>query len=76
MQSEIRDNIVYVAGEVSVQTVNQAALAQFTQQCRQPEIHAQQAAKAAVYLAQHRGASQRIADVIEQHLKQTATSAP
>ena len=40
MQSEIRDNIVYVAGEVSVQTVNQAALAQFTQQCRQPEIHA------------------------------------
>ena len=40
MQSEIRDNIVYVAGEVSVQTVNQAALAQFAQQCRQPEIHA------------------------------------
>ena len=40
MQSEIRENIVYVAGEVSVQTINQAALAQFTQQCRQPEIHA------------------------------------
>ena len=40
MQSETRDNTVYVAGEVSVQTVNQAALAQFTQQCRQPEIHA------------------------------------
>ena len=32
MQSEIRDNTVYVQGEVSVQTVNQAALAQFAQQ--------------------------------------------
>ena len=40
MQSEIRDNTVYVQGEVSVQTVNRAALAQFAQQCRQPEIHA------------------------------------
>ena len=40
-----------------------------TQQLMQPEIHAQQASRAAEYLAQHRGASQRIADVIEQHLK-------
>ena len=40
MQSEIRDNIVYVAGEVSVQTVDKTTLAQFVQQCRQPEIHA------------------------------------
>ena len=40
MQSETRDNTVYVAGEVSVQTVNQAALARFAQQCRQPAIHA------------------------------------
>ena len=40
MQSEIRDNIVYVAGEVSVQTVDKTTLAQFAQQCGQPEIHA------------------------------------
>ena len=40
MQSEIRDNIVYVAGEVSVQTVDKTTLAQFVQQCGQPEIHA------------------------------------
>ncbi len=40
-----------------------------TQQLTQPEIHTQQASRAAEYLAQHRGASQRIADVIEQHLK-------
>lgn len=40
MQSEIRDNTAYVQGEVSVQTVNQAALAQFARQCGQPEIHA------------------------------------
>ena len=58
---------IHSAGEL-VQTV--------TQQLMQPEIHAQQASKTAAYLAQHRGASQRITDVIEQHLKQTATSAP
>ena len=40
-----------------------------TQQLTQPEIHTQQASRAAEYLAQHHGASQRIADVIEQHLK-------
>ena len=40
MQSEIRDNIVYVQGEVSVQTVSKTTLAQFAQQCGQPEIHA------------------------------------
>lgn len=40
MQSAIRDNIVYVQGEVSVQTVDKTTLAQFTQQCGQPEIHA------------------------------------
>ena len=40
MQSEIRDNIVYVQGEVSVQTVDKTTLAQFAQQCGQPEIHA------------------------------------
>ncbi len=40
-----------------------------TQQLTQPEIHTQQASRAAEYLAQHRGASQRIANVIEQHLK-------
>ena len=40
MQSEIRENIVYVAGEVSVQTVDKTTLAQFVQQCGQPEIHA------------------------------------
>ena len=40
MQSEIRDNIVYVAGVVSVQTVDKTTLAQFVQQCGQPEIHA------------------------------------
>ena len=40
MQSEIRDNIVYVAGEVSVQTVDKTTLAQFARQCGQPEIHA------------------------------------
>ena len=40
MQSAIRDNIVYVQGEVSVQTVDKTTLAQFAQQCGQPEIHA------------------------------------
>ena len=40
MQSAIRDNIVYVQGEVSVQTVDKTTLAQFARQCRQPEIHA------------------------------------
>ena len=40
MQSEIRDNTVYVQGEVSVQTVDKTTLAQFAQQCGQPEIHA------------------------------------
>ena len=40
-----------------------------TQQLTQPEIHTQQASRAAEYLALHRGASQRIANVIEQHLK-------
>ena len=40
MQSAIRDNIVYVQGEVSVQTVDKTTLAQFVQQCGQPEIHA------------------------------------
>ncbi|MFC2292153.1 MAG: lipid asymmetry maintenance protein MlaB [Kingella oralis] len=40
MQSEIRDNIVYVQGEVSVQTVDKTTLAQFAQQCGQPEVHA------------------------------------
>ena len=66
-----------LAAGVAQQIHSAAELVQtVTQQLMQPEIHAQQAAKAAVYLAQHRGASQRIADVIEQHLKQTATSAP
>ena len=66
-----------LAAGVAQQIHSAAELVQaVTQQLAQPEIHAQQAAKAAVYLAQHRGASQRIADVIEQHLKQTATSAP
>ena len=66
-----------LAAGVAQQIHSTAELVQtVTQQLMQPEIHAQQAAKAAVYLAQHRGASQRIADVIEQHLKQTATSAP
>ena len=46
-----------------------------TQQLAQPEIHAQQAAKTAAYLAQHRGASQRIADAIEQHLQANASNA-
>nr|WP_314487457.1 STAS domain-containing protein [uncultured Kingella sp.] len=40
MQSAIRDNIVYVQGEVSVQTVDKITLAQFVRQCGQPEIHA------------------------------------
>lgn len=40
MQSAIRDNIVYVQGEVSVQTVDKTTLTQFAQQCGQPEIHA------------------------------------
>ena len=40
MQSAIHDNIVYVQGEVSVQTVDKTTLAQFAQQCGQPEIHA------------------------------------
>ena len=40
MQSEIRDNIVYVQGEVSVQTVDKTTLAQFARQCGQSEIHA------------------------------------
>lgn len=40
MQSEIRDNIVYVQGEVGVQTVDKTTLAQFARQCGQPEIHA------------------------------------
>lgn len=40
MQSEIRDNIVYVQSEVSVQTVDKTTLAQFAQQCGQPEVHA------------------------------------
>ena len=40
MQSAIRDNIVYVQGEVSVQTVDKTTLAQFARQCGQPEIHA------------------------------------
>ena len=66
-----------LAAGVAQQIHSAAELVQtVTQQLMQPEIHTQQAAKAAVYLAQHRGASQRIADVIEQHLKQTATSAP
>ena len=39
MQSEIRDNIVYIQGEVSVQTVDKTTLAQFARQCGQPEIH-------------------------------------
>lgn len=66
-----------LAAGVAQQIHSAAELVQtVTQQLMQPEIHAQQAAKAAVYLAQHRGASQRIADVIEQHLKQTIASAP
>ncbi len=66
-----------LAAGVAQQIHSAAELVQtITRQLAQPEIHAQQAAKAAVYLVQHRGASQRIADVIEQHLKQTATSAP
>ena len=66
-----------LAAGVAQQIHSAAELVQtVTQQLMQPEIHAQQAAKAAVYLVQHCGASQRIADVIEQHLKQTIASAP
>ena len=66
-----------LAAGVAQQIHSAAELVQtITRQLAQPEIHAQQATKTAAYLVQHRGASQRIADVIEQHLKQTATSAP
>jgi len=46
-----------------------------TRQLAQPEIYAQQTAKTAAYLAQHRGASQRIADAIEQHVQANASNA-
>ena len=40
MQSEIRDNIVDVQGEVGEQTVDKTKLAQFARKCGQPQIHA------------------------------------
>ena len=65
-----------LAAGVAQQIHSAAELVQaVTQQLAQPEIHAQQAANATAYLAQHQGASQRIADVIEQHLKANPSKA-
>lgn len=34
MNSEIRDNVLYLSGEITVKTVTNAAYSQFEQQCR------------------------------------------
>lgn len=38
MRSEVREQCVYVAGDVSVQTLNSGAYHEFLQQCRLPNI--------------------------------------
>ncbi|MBD3614550.1 STAS domain-containing protein [Kingella kingae] len=38
MRSEVREQCVYVAGDVSVQTLNSGAYREFLQQCRLPNI--------------------------------------
>ena len=40
MQSEVRENVLHVQGEVSVRTLDKTAYAQFERLCRQPEIQA------------------------------------
>ena len=65
-----------LAAGVAQQIHSAAELVQtVTRQLAQPEIHAQQTTKTAAYLAQHRGASQRIADAIEQHVQANASNA-
>lgn len=40
MQSEIREQCVYVRGEVNVRTLNAAAYKQWQQQCSNPSVNA------------------------------------
>ncbi|OSI10452.1 STAS domain-containing protein [Neisseria zoodegmatis] len=39
MQSEVRDGVLYVKGEVTVKTITPANYARFEQQCRLNETH-------------------------------------
>ncbi|MDO5639567.1 MAG: STAS domain-containing protein [Neisseria sp.] len=40
MNTEIRNGVLYLAGDVTVKTVNGAAYAQFEQQCRAADVRA------------------------------------
>ena len=40
MNTEIRNGVVYLSGDITVKTVNAAAYAQFEQQCRADEVNA------------------------------------
>ncbi|MDO5073300.1 MAG: STAS domain-containing protein [Neisseria animaloris] len=39
MNTEVKDGVLYLGGDVTVKTVASAAYAQFEQQCRLKEVH-------------------------------------
>ncbi len=39
MQTEIRNGVLHLSGDITVKTVGKAAYTQFEQQCRSSEVH-------------------------------------